>query len=287
MPTETLARARRVRLLTCDVDGVLTDGRHLHRRPRARDEGVLRARRRRHQAAAPRRHRGRAGSPAAPRRRSRIARGGSTSRTWCSTPPTSSTAWEALRTKLGLAAGGVRAHRRRPPRRAGAARCGFAVTRAARARCRARARTLRDRARRRRGAVREARRAHPGRPGPAVRIDAPPPQLGAATMAPRSTQPSLDRATAWSPVLLLGSLAALTFWLDAQVQPPAARATAPRGTTPTCSSRTSGPSSSTAGPAACSTIAGKRARHYRRRPDHRVRRSPCWRRPRPASRPFA
>lgn len=32
----------------------------------------------------------------------------------------------------------------------------------------------------------------------------------------------LDRLTAWSPVLLLGSLAALTFWLDAQVaqQPP-------------------------------------------------------------------
>jgi lipopolysaccharide export system protein LptC len=29
----------------------------------------------------------------------------------------------------------------------------------------------------------------------------------------------LDRLTAWSPVLLLGSLAALTFWLDAQVQP--------------------------------------------------------------------
>jgi lipopolysaccharide export system protein LptC len=33
----------------------------------------------------------------------------------------------------------------------------------------------------------------------------------------------LDRLTNWSPVLLLGSLAALTFWLDAQVQPPAAR----------------------------------------------------------------
>ena len=32
----------------------------------------------------------------------------------------------------------------------------------------------------------------------------------------------LDRLTAWSPILLLGSLAALTFWLDAQVaqQPP-------------------------------------------------------------------
>ena len=33
----------------------------------------------------------------------------------------------------------------------------------------------------------------------------------------------LDRATAWSPVLLLGGLAALTYWLDAQVQPPAPR----------------------------------------------------------------
>jgi lipopolysaccharide export system protein LptC len=28
----------------------------------------------------------------------------------------------------------------------------------------------------------------------------------------------LDRATAWSPVLLLGGLAALTYWLDSQVQ---------------------------------------------------------------------
>jgi lipopolysaccharide export system protein LptC len=33
----------------------------------------------------------------------------------------------------------------------------------------------------------------------------------------------IDRATAWSPVLLLGGLAALTYWLDAQVQPPPAR----------------------------------------------------------------
>ena len=30
----------------------------------------------------------------------------------------------------------------------------------------------------------------------------------------------LDRLTAWSPVLLLGGLAALTYWLDAQVQAP-------------------------------------------------------------------
>ncbi|MEP7181765.1 MAG: LPS export ABC transporter periplasmic protein LptC [Betaproteobacteria bacterium] len=33
----------------------------------------------------------------------------------------------------------------------------------------------------------------------------------------------LDRLVAWSPVLMLGSLAALTYWLDAQVQPPAPR----------------------------------------------------------------
>ncbi|MFO1317339.1 MAG: LPS export ABC transporter periplasmic protein LptC [Burkholderiales bacterium] len=33
----------------------------------------------------------------------------------------------------------------------------------------------------------------------------------------------VDRLTAWTPVLLLGSLAALTYWLDSQVQPPAPR----------------------------------------------------------------
>lgn len=33
----------------------------------------------------------------------------------------------------------------------------------------------------------------------------------------------LDRLVAWSPVLLLGALAALTYWLDAQVQPAPAR----------------------------------------------------------------
>ena len=37
------------------------------------------------------------------------------------------------------------------------------------------------------------------------------------------TREILDRLVAWSPVLLLGALAALTYWLDAQVQPPAAR----------------------------------------------------------------
>ena len=37
------------------------------------------------------------------------------------------------------------------------------------------------------------------------------------------TREVLDRLVAWSPVLLLGALAALTYWLDAQVQAPAAR----------------------------------------------------------------
>lgn len=37
------------------------------------------------------------------------------------------------------------------------------------------------------------------------------------------TREILDRLVAWAPVLLLGALAALTYWLDAQVQPPASR----------------------------------------------------------------
>ena len=37
------------------------------------------------------------------------------------------------------------------------------------------------------------------------------------------TRALLDRLVAWSPVLLLGALAALTYWLDAQVQPTPAR----------------------------------------------------------------
>ena len=37
------------------------------------------------------------------------------------------------------------------------------------------------------------------------------------------TRAFFDRFIAWSPVLLLGGLAALTYWLDAQIQTPAAR----------------------------------------------------------------
>ena len=40
-------------------------------------------------------------------------------------------------------------------------------------------------------------------------------------MIPARTR--IDRLVAWSPVLLLGGLAALTYWLDAQVQTSAAR----------------------------------------------------------------
>ena len=36
------------------------------------------------------------------------------------------------------------------------------------------------------------------------------------------TRALVDRMISWSPVLLLGGLAALTYWLDAQVQPPLA-----------------------------------------------------------------
>ena len=39
----------------------------------------------------------------------------------------------------------------------------------------------------------------------------------------RPNRSVLDRAIAWSPVLLLGGLAALTYWLDAQVQAPPPR----------------------------------------------------------------
>ena len=38
-----------------------------------------------------------------------------------------------------------------------------------------------------------------------------------------SRRPRIDRLVAWAPVLLLGALAALTFWLDAQVQSTARR----------------------------------------------------------------
>lgn len=42
-------------------------------------------------------------------------------------------------------------------------------------------------------------------------------------MAVDHTRRLVDRLVTWSPVLLLGGLAALTYWLDAQIQPPPPR----------------------------------------------------------------
>ncbi len=42
------------------------------------------------------------------------------------------------------------------------------------------------------------------------------------------TRRRLDRLTAWSPVLLLAALAALTYWLDAQIRAPEASPRPPR-----------------------------------------------------------
>jgi lipopolysaccharide export system protein LptC len=42
-------------------------------------------------------------------------------------------------------------------------------------------------------------------------------------MAVDRTKRLLDRLVTWSPALLLGGLAALTYWLDAQIQPPPPR----------------------------------------------------------------
>ena len=57
--------------------------------------------------------------------------------------------------------------------------------------------------------------------------DALAPQLaafGGLTAPPMDRRARLiDRLVAWSPVLLLGGLAALTYWLDAQVQSASAR----------------------------------------------------------------
>jgi lipopolysaccharide export system protein LptC len=60
-----------------------------------------------------------------------------------------------------------------------------------------------------------------GRRWPRCRSDADVPGFSVPLMDRR--RETLDRLVAWSPVLMLGALAALTYWLDAQVQPPPAR----------------------------------------------------------------
>src|SRR5262245_30437404 len=112
----------------------------------------------------------------------------------------------------------MRAHRRRPAGRAGDARVRIRRDGTARAGFGARARALRHRARSgfRRGA--RAGRADPRRAGAHASRRA-----AASSLTMARTRTILDRFTAWSPVFLLGGLAALTYWLDSQVQPPPPR----------------------------------------------------------------
>ena len=251
-----------IRLLTCDVDGVLTDGRiyvdDTGRETKAFSalDGVglkllMQAGVRSH------------GSPGAAlpavmhRARAlgidRVIQGAEDKLT----------PWEALRGELDLPAAACAHIGDDLPDVPVFARCGFSVTvphappsvRAQRA--------FRDGARRRQGRGARVVRADPRRPGHAStaasglmnsphahwrfaapargahsalraagRADERPPRslrslppagahsalraAGRALMTPR--RPRVDRLVAWSPVLLLGCLAALTYWLDAQVQ---------------------------------------------------------------------
>ncbi len=58
---------------------------------------------------------------------------------------------------------------------------------------------------------------------PALASPTSPPPSRPSRPAAREALRSVDRLISWSPVLLLGGLAALTYWLDAQIQPPAPR----------------------------------------------------------------
>ena len=273
-PTISRRACARIRLVTCDVDGVLTDGRiyvddhgHEFKAYSAQDgqglKMLLHAGRRGrldHRQQGARGHASRAAarhSSRRPGRRGQADAVGAAAR--------------------GAAAAGrrLRARRRRPARRPAVQPLRARGRRAARAGRRARARALRHPPRRRPRRRARAVRLDPRRAGRALAAarglrrmscaDCPlrgradyaraepqrncplAPQLRRAESAlpasagaqvtqqrkarssvPRARRPMnqgrrlLDRLTAWSPVLLLGSLAALTFWLDAQVaqQPP-------------------------------------------------------------------
>ena len=236
------ARARAaIRLLTCDVDGVLTDGRiyvddHGHEM-----KAFSRARRRRASSCSCARASPSRGSPAATRRGRAPRAAARHRRTSCSgRRATSCPPWERCARELGAAAAGLRAHRRRPARRPAVRPLRLRRHRAARAAGGARARALRHaRATAAHGAVREVCELILAAQGTLAAAHAAFGGLsGDGTRRLRAR--SLDRLVAWSPVLLLGGLAALTYWLDAQVQPPPPRRDgSSRATTPTSSSRTS------------------------------------------------
>ncbi len=224
MPIDALARARRVRLLSCDVDGVLTDGRiyvddhgHEMKAFSALDGVGLNLLARAGIAVA---WITGSAAPAVAHRARRLG-----IEHVCLDVADKLAAWEALRQRLGLARAGMRARRRRPAGRSGVPRLRIRGDGPARARDGARARAVRDDARRRRGRGARSRRIHPRRAGAHARRRAAARGLTRASAMTRELRARslLDRITAWSPVFLLGGLAALTYWLDSQVQPPAPR----------------------------------------------------------------
>ena len=133
------------------------------------------------------------------------------------------TPWEALRGELELPAEACAHIGDDLPDVPVFVRCGFAVTVPhAPQVVRARAHYV-TAPRRRHGRRARALRADPRRAGRSSTRSTRPSAPERRTWFPRRA-PRIDRLIAWSPILLLGSLAALTYWLDAQVQPPAPRA---------------------------------------------------------------
>ena len=72
----------------------------------------------------------------------------------------------------------------------------------------------------------------------------------------------IDRLVSWTPVLLLGSLAALTYWLDAQVQAPTRRADGSARHDPDLYIENFSALSYDASGNVLQSLAGKRAQHY-------------------------
>jgi lipopolysaccharide export system protein LptC len=77
-----------------------------------------------------------------------------------------------------------------------------------------------------------------------------------------SRRSRIDRLVAWSPLLLLGSLAALTYWLDAQVRTPAPRADGASRHDPDLYIENFSAASFDAGGRLLQSLAAKRAQHY-------------------------
>jgi len=72
----------------------------------------------------------------------------------------------------------------------------------------------------------------------------------------------LDKLVAWSPVLLLGGLAALTYWLDAQIQPTGARRDGATRHDPDMYIESFGAVTYSTDGAILQSLAAKRAQHY-------------------------